>query len=152
MHHSLAMFASALWLAAAPAQPQPQPAEANLRAADAEQMRIIVQGDAEAQQAFMHPNYIINAPANLVRRKSELVSMLARGRMASESFDRTIEGTAITGNVGIVMGREVVRPAATSNLGRLHPGQTLQRRFTNVFLWEDGKWTFLARQATIVAP
>ena len=152
MHHSLAMFASAFWLAAAPAQPQPQPAEANLRAADAEQMRIIVQGDAEAQQAFMHPNYIINAPANLVRRKSELVSMLARGGMASESFDRTIEGTAITGNVGIVMGREVVRPAATSNLGRLHPGQTLQRRFTNVFLWEDGKWTFLARQATIVAP
>jgi hypothetical protein len=115
-------------------------------------MRIIVEGDAGAQQAFMHPNYIINAPANLVRRKPELVAMLARGGMASERFERVIEGTAITGHVGIVMGREVVRPTPTSNLGRLHPGTILQRRFTNVFLWEDGKWRFLARQASIVGP
>ena len=40
--------------------------EASLRAADAEQMRIIVQGDAEAQQAFMHPNYMINGPSNRI--------------------------------------------------------------------------------------
>jgi hypothetical protein len=72
--------------------------------------------------------------------------------MASESFERVVEGTAITGPVGIVMGREVVRPAPTSNLGRLHPGETLQRRFTNVFLWEEGKWRFLARQASVVSP
>lgn len=140
---------TALLLAAA--SPGATPSEANLRAADAEQMRIIVDGDARAQQEFMHPNYIINAPANVVRRKAELVADLARGAMGSESFDRVIEGTAITGNVGIVMGREVVRPTPASNLGRLHPGQILQRRFTNVFLWEDGRWRFLARQASVVS-
>ena len=134
------------------ASPDATPSEANLRAADAEQMRIIVQGDAKAQQQFMHPNYIINAPANVVRRKPELVTDLARGAMGSESFERVIEGTAITGNVGIVMGREVVRPTPTSNLGKLHPHQTLLRRFTNVFLWENNKWRFLARQASIVSP
>jgi hypothetical protein len=141
---------SSLLLAASPLAAEPN--EANLRAADAEQMRIIVEGDAKAQQEFMHPNYIINAPANVVRRKPELVADLARGAMGSDSFSRVIEGTAITGNVGIVMGREEVRPTATSNLGKLHPGQTLQRRFTNVFLWEDGKWRFLARQASVVSP
>jgi hypothetical protein len=144
------ILASGLLLAAAP--PKPGPNERSLRAADAEQMRIIVAGDAKAQQEFMHPNYIINAPSNVVRRKPELVAMLARGGMASETFERVIEGTAITGSVGIVMGREVVRPTRASNLGRLHPGQTLQRRFTNVFLWENGKWRFLARQASIVVP
>jgi hypothetical protein len=143
-------WATALSLAAT--SPNSAPNEANLRAADAEQMRIIVEGDAKAQQEFMHPNYIINAPANVVRRKPELVADLARGAMGSESFQRVIEGTAITGNVGIVMGREVVRPTATSNLGKLHPGQTLHRRFTNVFIWEGGKWRFLARQASIIAP
>lgn len=141
---------SLAFLAAAP--PKAEPNEANLRAADAEQMRIIVEGDAKTQQEFMHPNYIINAPANVVRRKAELVADLSRGAMGSESFERVIEGTAITGNVGIVMGREVVRPTPTSNLGKLRPGETLQRRFTNVFLWEDGKWRFLARQASIVTP
>ena len=150
MRRGLIVLAGGILAAAAPAPVKPT--EANLRAADAEQMRIIVEGDVKAQQAFMHPNYIINAPANVVRRKRELVADLARGAMGSESFQRVIEGTAITGDVGIVMGREVVKPTSASNLGKLHPGQTLQRRFTNVFLWDGRKWRFLARQASIVTP
>jgi hypothetical protein len=124
--------------------------EASLRAADAEQMRIIVQADAEAQQAFMHPNYIINGPANRVLHKDVIVDMLAHGKMGNDFFERVIEDLAITGNVGIVMGREVVHPTPTSELGIRHGDKVLNRRFTNVFLFEDGKWRFLARQATIV--
>jgi hypothetical protein len=124
--------------------------EVSLRAADAEQMRIIVQGDASAQQEFMHPNYIINGPSNRVMRKPALVAMLARGAMASDRFERVIEGIAITGKVGVVMGREVVHPTAKSELGVRHGDVTLNRRYTNVFLFEGGRWRFLARQATIV--
>src|SRR5215510_11750599 len=76
-----------------------EPSEDSLRAADAEQMRIIVEGDANAQRAFMHDNYILNAPRNLVMRKPALVKMLAEGQMASESFERVNEGIAITENV-----------------------------------------------------
>lgn len=124
--------------------------EASLRAADAEQMRIIVQADVEAQQTFMHPNYMINGPSNRVLHKDVLVDMLAHGKMGSDHFERVIEDLAITGNVGIVMGREVVHPIPTSELGMRHGDKVLHRRFTNVFLFEDGKWRFLARQATIV--
>lgn len=150
MRASLILLAWAALMGAA--APEQQPTEASLRAADAEQMRIIVEEDARAQQEFMHPNYMLNGPANVVKRKAELVAMLARGDIASEKFDRKVEGVAITGDVGIVMGSEVVTPAPTSNLGRLHPGQTLQRRYTNVFLWQHGRWRFLARQASIVSP
>jgi hypothetical protein len=66
----------------------------------------------------MHPNYILNGPSNRVMRKEQLVAMLAKGQMASEGFERTIEATSITGNIGIVMGRETVTPAADSQLGR----------------------------------
>ena len=125
--------------------------EASLRAADAEQMRIIVQGDADKQRTFMHPNYMVNGPSNRVMRKEALVEMLAQGKMASDSFERTIEAVSITGNVGVVMGREVVQPVATSQLGQLHGSKILDRRFTNVFAFEDDEWRFLARQATIVA-
>jgi hypothetical protein len=124
--------------------------EESLRAADAEQLRIIVQADAEAQQAFMHPNYMINGPSNRVLHKDVLVDMLSHGRMGNDFFERVIEDLAITGNVGIVMGREAVHPTPTSELGMLHGDKVLNRRFTNVFLFEDGKWRFLARQATIV--
>lgn len=149
-----AIVTAACFLLAACATPTSSagPTEESLRAADAEQMRIIVEEDAAAQQDFMHPNYILNGPANVVRRRPELVAMLARGAMGSENFTRLVEGVAITGNVGIVMGSEVVTPSPDSNLARLHPGQTLNRRYTNVFLWEGGRWRFLARQASIVGP
>jgi len=124
--------------------------ESSLRAADAEQMRIIVDGDAKAQSAFMHDNYIINGPSNRILRKPVLVEMLAHGRMASDRFERTIEGTAITGNIGIVMGSELVRPAAGSELAQTFGDRDLKRRFTNVFMFEGGAWRFLARQATVI--
>ncbi|MFN8425487.1 MAG: nuclear transport factor 2 family protein [Anaerolineales bacterium] len=125
--------------------------ESSLRAADTEQMRIIVDADAEAQQEFMHPNYIINGPMNRVLSKNTVVEMLAHGKIGNDHFEREIEGIAITGNVGIVMGREVVHPTAASELGISHGDKLLKRRFTNVFLFEDGKWRFLARQASIVS-
>ena len=124
--------------------------ESSLRAADAEQMRIIVDGDAEAQNAFMHQNYIINGPSNRVLRKTVLVDMLANGKMASDHFERVIEGTAITGNIGIVMGSEIVQPGAGSELGVKFGSVPLKRRFTNVFIFENGRWYFLARQASII--
>jgi hypothetical protein len=124
--------------------------ENSLRAADAEQMRIIVEGDAKAQSEFMHDNYIINGPSNRILRKPVLVDMLAHGQMASDRFERTIEGTAITGNIGVVMGSEIVRPAAGSELANRFGQRDLKRRFTNVFVFEGGAWRFLARQATVV--
>jgi hypothetical protein len=129
---------------------QIEPNDTSLRAADATQMRIIVEEDARAQQDFMHPDYIINAPSNRVLKKAQVVAMLAKGMMASEQFERTIEATSITGNVGIVMGRETVIPSANSQLGTQLGVKTLNRRFTNVFMWEGGRWRFLARQASVV--
>ena len=124
--------------------------ESSLRAADAEQMRIIVDGDAESQKAFMHDNYILNGPSNRVLRKAVLVDMLANGKMASDHFERTIEGTAITGNIGIVMGSEIVQPRAGSDLGEKFGTSPLKRRFTNVFIFENGRWYFLARHASVI--
>jgi hypothetical protein len=124
--------------------------ETTLRAADAEQMRIIVEGDAAAQQAFMHENYILNAPSNRVLRKGVLVDMLAQGKMASERFERKIEGIAITGNIGVVMGSEIVQPGIGSTLGGKFGSKPLARRFTNVFVFENGRWYFLARQASVI--
>jgi hypothetical protein len=98
----------------------------------------------------MHPNYILNGPSNRVLRKAVLVDMLAHGRMASDRFERVIEGAAITGNVGVVMGREIVQARAGSELGEKFRTRPLNRRFTNVFIYEKGRWYFLARQASVV--
>ncbi len=99
----------------------------------------------------MHENYIMNSPANVIVRKAQVLSLLTKGAMASEKLERTIEGLQITGNVGVVMGQETILPAAGSQLAGLYGRSMLHRRFTNVFLFEEGRWEFLARQATVVS-
>jgi Domain of unknown function (DUF4440) len=127
-----------------------QPNETNLRAADAEELRNVLTGDASAMRSLMHPNYMVNSPVNQVVRKEQLIKLLSEGKIASEAIERTIEATAITGNVGIVMGRETVIPKPNSELGLAHGVETLERRFTNVFVFEQGNWRLLARQSTVI--
>jgi len=51
--------------------------------------------------------------------------------------------------VSVVAGREIVQPDQDSVAGkRRHDGgKQVGRRFTNVYLWKDGRWQFLARHA-----
>jgi hypothetical protein len=127
-----------------------QPDETNLRAADAEELRNVLTGDVKAMRSLMHPNYMVNSPVNQIVRKDQLIKLLSEGKIASEAIERTIEATAITGNVGIVMGRETIIPKPNSELGLVHGVKTLERRFTNVFVFEQGNWRLLARQSTVI--
>jgi hypothetical protein len=127
-----------------------QPNETSLRAADAEELRNVLTGDANALRSLMHPNYMVNSPVNQIVRKDQLIKLLSEGKIASESIERTIEAIAITGNVGIVMGRETIKPKPDSELGLVHGVKTLERRFTNVFVFDQGNWRLLARQSTVI--
>jgi hypothetical protein len=44
-----------------------------------------------------------------------------------------------------------VKPKPTSELGQLHGEMTLERRFTDVFLFEKNDWHLLARQSTVIS-
>jgi len=72
------------------------------------------------------------------------------GEIAAEGFERTPEEVSISGDVAIVMGREVFTPVANSELGRTFGARPLQRRYTNVYVWQQGRWWWLARQANVV--
>jgi Domain of unknown function (DUF4440) len=144
------VYFTSLLLVTLPVAAAIQPNEASLRAADAEELQNVLSGDANAMRSLMHPNYMVNSPVNQIVRKDQLIKLLSEGKIASESIERTIEATAITGNVGIVMGRETVMPKPNSELGLAHGAKTLERRFTNVFVFEQGNWRLLARQSTVI--
>jgi hypothetical protein len=126
--------------------------EAELRALDAAQRAAIVAGDARAMEALSHRNLRVNAPSNRVMTREEVLAMIKSGAIAAERFERTPESVTITGDVGVVMGSERIVPTATSESGRLFGVKPLDRRYTNVYLREGGKWRFLARHANVVLP
>jgi len=124
--------------------------EASLRAAAAAQLQAGSTGDVEAMAAIQHPDYLGNAPNNRVVDGATVRSMMASGAIASERFERVIERAAITGNIGVVMGRESVLPTTRSVSGQMFEANELQRRFTNIFVWQGGQWRLLARHANVV--
>lgn len=93
---------------------------------------------------------MINAPVNRVLTREQLLARLRNGEIAAERFERFPETIRITGNLGVVMGRETFTPVSSSELGRIYGSVTLQRRYTNVYIRERGRWRWLARHAHVV--
>ena len=91
------------------------------------------------------PDMVVNTPANRVGTVESTKFLTRTGKIDYSSFERTIEKITIFGNVGIVMGQEVVKPQRKSD----NVGKTITRRFTNI--WMNGKdgWQMVARQATV---
>jgi ketosteroid isomerase-like protein len=135
-----------LLLIAAPAFGQ---TEASLRAADAAQYEAARTENAEALEAMMLPSFIINSPTGDVGTGQRTIERFRSGEVAHEKFTRIVERIAITENVGIVMGYEIARLTATSIDGKARGGDSspVLRRFTNIYLWQNNKWGWLARHA-----
>jgi hypothetical protein len=126
------------------------PTEGSLRAADEKHRHILVTKDAPAQAAFMLPTYLVNAPTGHVLKRDDVVSMLASGAIGNAKLERVIEALAITDNVGVVMGYEIVTLTSQSDLSKLVGVKPVTRRFTNVYLFQGDGWRFLARHANVI--
>jgi hypothetical protein len=70
--------------------------------------------------------------------------LIRRGVIDYTSFAREIETVLIYEKTAIVMGRETV--VANEN-----PGQTVHRRYTNIWINRDGKWLLTARHANAIS-
>lgn len=133
-----------------PSSSTSDPSEESLRAAGLHQTTIIAAGDADAFTSFLHPNFMVNGPNNRCGGRNQVIGLFKAGALSHEQFERDVESTSITGNVGIVMGKETVVPSDGSPLAAAYGKNPLQRRFTDIYLFADGAWTLLARQASVV--
>ncbi len=126
------------------------PDQAALLAADAAQRSAVAEVDLAAIRAGAHPNLRVNAPNNRILTRDDLVRMVGSGEIRNEVFERVPEEVIVTGDVGVVMGRETVYPGADSEQARMYGRRTLNRRYTNIYLREGGVWRHLARHANVI--
>lgn len=123
----------------------------SVRAIDEGQRAMVAAADVEGLGALAHANLRINAPTGRVLDRAQFLAGMRSGGIAAERFERTAEDVSISGNVAVVIGREMFTPTADSELGRTYGAVPLLRRYTNVYLWENGRWYWLARQAAVVS-
>jgi len=85
-----------------------------------------------------------------VLSREQFLANMGTGQIAAEAFERTAENVSISGDIAVVMGRETFTPAASSELGRNFGVKPLQRRYTNIYVWQQGRWLWLARHANVL--
>ncbi len=92
------------------------------------------------------PDMVINTPANRVGTVDGTKMQLRTGKLNYASFERIIEKITFNENLAIVMGEEKIKPQGNQE----NAGKLVTRRFTNVWMIKEKKWTIVARQATII--
>lgn len=124
------------------------PREAEIRRLDNLERESVLKSDSAAlYNNLWSRDMIINTPANAVGTVEGTKAHLRSGGLAYKSFERNIEMLRIYDHVAVVMGSEVIRPQGK----QLNAGKTVTRRFTNVWMLKDDKWSIIARQATIIS-
>jgi hypothetical protein len=123
---------------------------AGVLAVDEQQRAMVAASDVAGLERLAHPNLRINAPGGRVLSREQFLANMRTGEIAAERFERTAEDVTITRNLAVVMGHETFTPAPTSELGRTFGTKPLQRRYTNIYVWQDGRWLWLGRHANVL--
>jgi len=118
--------------------------EQEIRKLEQGQVDALMRNDLAAMKANWAKDYVVNNPFNEAVDASK--GPIQAGTLTYSSFVREVERVLIRGNTVIVMGRETVVPKGTSP----DAGKTINRRFTDVWMKQNGKWLMTARQASVV--
>ncbi|MBO9558122.1 MAG: nuclear transport factor 2 family protein [Caulobacter sp.] len=96
--------------------------------------------------AALAPELVVNNPGNIVAASAVVRQLNADGKIAYSQYERVIEHAGLRGEMVLLMGEETVVPKPPNPLA----GQTVHRRFTELWRPEGETWLLTARQATVV--
>jgi len=89
-------------------------------------------------------DFIVNTPANRITlSRKELFDLVRAGIFNYTSFTRDIEQVFIKGGMAITMGSEAIVPVGNNSKA----GQTIKRRYTNIWMKQNAVWRLTARHA-----
>jgi ketosteroid isomerase-like protein len=117
-----------------------------VRDLDRREAEAVLKGDFATIERLWAPDLIINNPFNQVVEAKD--GPIRTGALTYSSFVREAESIRVHGDVAIVMGREIVVPKDDSP----DAGQTIHRRYTNIWLKRDGTWLLTGRHASVIGP
>ena len=107
----------------------------------------ILKGDEQALDSLMDDDITVNHPTNrIVKEKKELLDLIHKGIIRYTSFKRTPELFLFFKDMVVVMGHELVVPAE----GAPNAGKNLLRRYTDIWMWREGRWRLTVRHANNV--
>ena len=121
--------------------------EQEIKKLDLAQAEAILRKDFGALDKLCAKDFTVNNPRGEISKGNEAVKELIRsGVINYASFVREIETVLIHGKTVVTMGRETIVP----NENAPQAGQTVRRRYTNIWMKKNGKWLLTARHASVI--
>ncbi|MCD9018264.1 YybH family protein [Parachryseolinea silvisoli] len=122
--------------------------ESEIRNLEQLEVQAVLNKDTVMLLKLWAKDYVVNAPDNMVNfagRNTLDRPVLKRPRI---SFTRSVEHVIIQGDVVLAMGSEtVVAPGAGSQTQ-----QPVKRRYTNIWMKQEGTWKLIGRHANVICP
>lgn len=120
--------------------------EHEIRRLDLKEADAVLRADFSTVEQLWATDLVVNNPFNQVVEGSK--GPIRTGTLTYSSFVRKIESVRVHGDTVFVMGLETVVPKEDSP----GAGQTIHRRYTNVWMKRDGRWLLTARHANVICP
>ena len=121
--------------------------ESALRKLDLEAAKAIQEKDEKGIATYFTADSVTNNPRSSLTLGSKGVIDAARtGVIDYYSFDRKIESVQLLGSTAILMGNETVVMRGSGG----GPGETIRRRYTNIWMKTGKTWQIVARHANII--
>ena len=121
--------------------------EAEVRKLEEQERQAVLKKDTAVLRKIWDRYLIVNAPSNQVVISGEdAVARPVITSLSYSSFTREIEQILVRGDVVFSMGNEVVMPASDNP----KEGDEIKRRYTNIWMKQNGTWTLVARHASVI--
>jgi ketosteroid isomerase-like protein len=118
--------------------------DADVRALEERGRQAFVAGDVDTLSHLWSERLLVNSPLDRIHGKAQVLQLLQAGVIRHHTLDSEVEAIERYGDTVVVMGGDRVIDSPG--------GQTIHRRFTNVWQADGPSWRLIARQATIVQP
>lgn len=128
--------------------------EETVRQLDDEERAAALKRDVPALERLWSDQFTVNAPNNavVVGKRAVMETFVRSGVINFSSFERRIEFVRVDGDHAFIMGLETLKPIRDAPSAGLTAGQMVNRRFTNIWKKEAGKWRLFARHANVIPP
>lgn len=142
-----AVFVFANTFASAQSLKRDEKLEQEIRRLDLAHADAILRRDVEALKNLLAEDATTNHPTNkIVNEREGIFELIRNGTINYAAFERVPETFLFYKNMVVVMGRETIVPAGSAP----GAGQTVRRRYTNIWMKHKGKWLLNVRHANVV--
>jgi ketosteroid isomerase-like protein len=127
---------------------QDQETESKIRKLEQMEVQAVLKKDTVTLLKLWDKDFVVNAPDNRINFAGQTTLDRPVLKRSRTSFTREIEQIIIRGNTVFSMGNEMV--VTTEN--QTNAQQIIKRRYTNIWMKQDGSWKLVARHANVICP